>query len=76
MRTLIDRIVHFENTDCTVAEFNAIFTSKLEGFSPSLIVEIGELADTETTRFLKVAKKIVKHNFRVPKGEENELNRD
>lgn len=73
MRTLIDKIVYFEETDCTVAEFNGIFTSKLVGFSPSLLVEIGELADTDTTRFLKVGKKLVKHNFTVPKGEENEL---
>lgn len=63
MKTLIDKINHFESTTGTVAEFNNIFAVKLEGVCPSLEVEIGELADSDTTRILTVGKLIVKHNF-------------
>jgi hypothetical protein len=65
MKTLMDKIIAFEKTAATVKEFNEIFAVKLEGFDPTLEVEIGELADTDTTRFLTVGKNIVKHNFTV-----------
>lgn len=64
MRTLIDKINHFESLPSqSVDEFNKIFDVKLTGLSGDLDVEIGELADTDTTRFLTVGTLIVKHNF-------------
>lgn len=75
--TLIDKINQFENTPGTVSDFNSIFSAKLEGVCPSLLVEIGELADTDTTRFLTVGTLIVKHNFVPRKGyEDNKGNPD
>lgn len=75
MKTLIDKINHFESLpECTVAKFNEIFTSKLEGLDQNLEVEIGELADTDTTRFLTVGKLIIKHNFTPIKIVEEYLN--
>lgn len=64
MKTLMDKITHFETrTNCTVREFNEVFDMKLEGLDPDLEVEIGELADTDTTRFLTVGTLVIKHNF-------------
>lgn len=65
MRTLMDKIMYFETLpEQTVEEFNKIFTrTQLDGLEPSLHVTIGELADTDTTRFLSVGKLVVKHNF-------------
>ena len=65
MRTLMDKINHFESLPAqTVEEFNKIFTrTELSGLDKTLHVTIGELADTDTTRFLTVGKLVVKHNF-------------
>lgn len=65
MRTLMDKIMYFETLPSqTVKEFNEIFTrTQLAGLDPTLHVTIGELADTDTTRFLTVGTLIVKHNF-------------
>lgn len=71
MKTLIDKINHFETKTGTVAEFNEIFSAKLEGVCPSLLVEIGEIADSDTTRFLTVGNLVVKHNFRPRMGYED-----
>lgn len=72
MRTLIDKINHFEMyTDGTVQDFNKIFSTKLDGIDETLPVEIGELADTDTTRFLTVGNLIVKHNFAAKAEAEN-----
>lgn len=71
MKTLMDKINHFETTAGTVAEFNEIFTVKLEGVCPSLEVGIGELVDSDTTRMLTVGKLLVKHNFRPRLGKED-----
>lgn len=70
MKTLMDKINYFETTAGTVADFNKIFTAKLEGLDQSLEVEIGELADSDTTRFLTVGSLIVKHSFIPRTGEE------
>lgn len=60
----MDKINHFENnTNGTVLAFNEVFTSKLEGVCPTLQVDIGELADSDTTRFLTVGSLLIKHNF-------------
>lgn len=75
MRTLMDKINYFESLPVQdVKSFNEIFTgAKLEGLDQSLDVEIGELADTDTTRFLTVGTLIVKHNFKQePKQEVSE----
>lgn len=73
MRTLIDKINHFESLPVqTVAKFNGIFDAKLTGLNEELEVEIGELADTETTRFLLVGTLVVKHNF-TPKTDSERL---
>lgn len=65
MRTLMDKINHFETLPSqNVEQFNKIFTrTELSGLDPTLHVTIGELADTDTTRFLTVGKLVVKHNF-------------
>lgn len=63
MKNLMDKINAFEKTEQTVAHFNEIFSVKLTGLCDTLLVEIGELADTDTTRFLNVGTLIVKHNF-------------
>lgn len=65
MKTLMDKINHFESLSSqTVKDFNEIFTnSPLESLAPDLEVEIGELADSDTTRFLTVGKLTVKHSF-------------
>ena len=71
MRTLMDKINHFENnTNGTVSDFNEIFPNKLEGICPSLQVEIGELADSDTTRFLTIGSLLVKHNFTPTTGDD------
>jgi hypothetical protein len=73
MRTLIDKINYFEQrTNGTVEAFNELFTVKLTGVDPTLSVEIGEIADSDTTRFLTVGELVVKHNF-VPKTGEEKL---
>lgn len=61
----MDKIKHFESLPAqTVEQFNSIFVSSpLKDLSQDLEVEIGELADTETTRFLLVGSLIVKHRF-------------
>lgn len=64
MKTLMDKITHLEEkTDGTVLSFNKLFTTQLDGVCPSLEVEIGELADTDTTRWLTIGSLLVKHNF-------------
>jgi hypothetical protein len=64
-KTLIDKINEFENHQTwSVARFNEIFPEcKLENLADNLTVEIGELADTDTTRFLQVGSLTVKHSF-------------
>lgn len=72
MKTLIDKINEFESqSKQTVAKFNEIFsTCKLTDLCDNLEVEIGELADSDTTRFLTVGSLIVKHNFTPRTGDE------
>lgn len=71
MRTLMDKINHFESLPVsTVAEFNKIFNVKLTGLAGELEVEIGELADSETTRWLTIGSLLVKHNFVARAGTE------
>lgn len=62
---LIDKIRMFEALpQQTVAEFNKLFTNcKLDDLAADLEVEIGELADSDTTRMLSVGKLTVKHRF-------------
>lgn len=68
---LMDEITRFEALPVqTVQTFNEVFTVKLQGLAPDLEVEIGELADTDTTRFLTVGTLIVKHNFTPVRGED------
>jgi hypothetical protein len=66
----MDKINAFEKTNQTVANFNAIFDVKLTNLCDTLQVEIGELADTDTTRFLTVGNLIVKHNFTTNRTED------
>jgi len=65
--TLIDKINHFESLDKqTVKEFNKLFTTcPISGIvDENALVEIGEIADTSTTRFLTVGNTLViKHRF-------------
>ena len=63
--TLIDKINRFESSaDNSVKAFNALFTdTPLTDLAEHLEVEIGELADTDTTRFLTVGNLTIKHNF-------------
>jgi hypothetical protein len=62
---LVDKMNLFESmTFQNVGNFNKVFTDvQLEGLDNQLPVSIGELADTDTTRFLSVGSLIVKHNF-------------
>lgn len=71
MKILIDQINEFESqSKQTVATFNKIFTCKLTDLCDNLEVEISELADSDTTRFLSVGSLIVKHNFTPRTGDE------
>ena len=65
MKTLIDKINRFESLPVSsVTKFNEIFPQcKLEGLDGNLEVEIGELADSDTARFLLVGSLIIKHSF-------------
>lgn len=64
MRTLMDKINHFESLQSqTVKDFNEVFSSKLRDVPDYLEVTIGGLADSSTTRFLTVGSLIVKHDF-------------
>lgn len=69
MRTLIDKINYFESLPVqTVGEFNQIFPyTRLEHLPAELEVEVGELADGETTRWLLVGGLIIKHSFEAVK---------
>ena len=62
---LMDKIKHFESLPKqTVSEFNKLFTNcKLSDLAGELEVEIGELADSDTTRMLSVGSLLVKHSF-------------
>lgn len=73
MRTLVDKINYFETKAGTVSEFNSIFPAKLTGLDQSLLVEIGELSDTDTTRFITVGDLILKYNFTQKTGEEKNV---
>lgn len=74
MKTLIDKINEFEALPKqTVEEFNKIFTDKpLKDLMNHLEVEIGEIADTDTTRYLMVGNLIVKHSFAGKKDDNEE----
>lgn len=71
-KTLIDRINEFENHQTwSVERFNKIFPEcTLENLADHLTVEIGELVDTDTTRFLQVGNLTVKHSFQPRRVEE------
>lgn len=62
---LIDKINQFESLPSqTVGQFNRIFKNcQLKDLSPNLQVEIGEIADSDTVRFISVGSLIVKHRF-------------
>ena len=61
---LMDKISQFEKLTGTVAQFNEIFVNaQLKEFKDDVEVEIGELADSDTTRMLTIGSLIVKHNF-------------
>lgn len=65
MRTLIDKINHFENTNETVESFNKIFVqSQLFGFSANEIVTIGEISGPDTARYVTVLNETFRHNFK------------
>lgn len=70
MKTLIDKINRFESLPVSsVAKFNEIFPQcKLEGLDGNLEVEIGELVDSDTTRFLLVGSLVIKHSFQARKN--------
>ena len=63
--TLIDKINNFESAPAqTVAEFNKTFPqNKLENLPDLLEIEIGEIADSETTRYILAGSLLIKHNF-------------
>lgn len=65
MRTLMDRINKFENLPVqTVAEFNKVFTEcPLLDIAENLEVDILELADSDTTRFVQAGHLTIKHKF-------------
>ena len=73
----MDKIMYFETLPSQdVKTFNEVFTrTELTGLDPTLDVMIGELADTDTTRFLTVGKLVVKHNF-TPTPELIEMEQD
>lgn len=65
MKTLMDKINRFESLPVSsVEEFNKLFPlCPLENLAGNLEVEIGEIADVDTTRFLLVGSLIIKHSF-------------
>jgi hypothetical protein len=74
MRTLMDKINHFESLQCqTVEEFNKLFTAKLENVPGDLEVEIGQVFGPDTCRWLSVGTLTVKHEFQPVTGEEKNV---
>lgn len=65
MKTIMDKINEFEsNSTQTVSQFNKLFPfAKLENLADGLEVEIGEIVDTDTTRYILVGGLVVKHSF-------------
>lgn len=66
METLAEKIERFERTtDGTVKSFNEVFPeTPLKQFKPDMIVDIGEIAQPVTTRYLTVDESVVfKHSF-------------
>ena len=65
MKTLIDKINEFESAPVqSVEEFNRIFPyCTLENLTAGTEIEIGELADSDTTRWILAGSLRIKHSF-------------
>lgn len=74
MRTIGDRLSEFENTECTVDDFNKIFDDvPLLKFNKTDNVIIGHITKNATTRQLLINNIAIEHSFERRLISENEI---